>query len=308
MTLRIITPGPLSLLQDLGRYGYQHIGVTPGGPMDEHAFSWANRLLDNVNNAAQIEITMGQFNCEFLHPTMIALTGADMNATLNGEAISPWKTYFVNANDRLLLGIAQSGLRSYLAVTGGFNVDLQLGSCATVMRDNLGGLNGLGEKLKANDVITYCESKKSIRKRTPDKFIGHYPALVRLAVIPSYQYEQFSATQRRRFFAATYIVSAQIDRMGYRLSGEAISCNDKTLASEGIALGAIQIPSDGQPIVLMRDRQTIGGYPKIGCLTSLDISKLAQCQPGTRIQFYEKELYLAESEYLISKHFFNKEA
>ncbi|UXI04321.1 biotin-dependent carboxyltransferase family protein [Photobacterium sp. TY1-4] len=305
MSLTVFTPGPLSLLQDLGRHGHQHIGVSPGGPMDEHAFLWANRLLDNPIHAAQIEIAMGQFSCQFHAATTIALTGADMAAKLNQQPISPWQSVSVRAGDQLSLRGSQHGIRAYLAVKGGFVVTPVLNSCATVMRDNLGGPDTQGRKLTAQDCLRYNATPAQPLRRVPRQFIPEYGRDVTLEVIPGYQYAQFAPEQRQRFFSHTYTVTPQIDRMGYRLAGEAIICQTTSLISEGIALGAIQIPADGQPIILMRDRQTIGGYPKIGCLTASSLSKLAQCQPGAQIRFVEKDLYQAEAERMIEHHFFH---
>ncbi|MGF1742146.1 biotin-dependent carboxyltransferase family protein [Vibrio profundum] len=306
MTLKVLTPGPLSLLQDLGRFGYQSVGVCSGGPMDEHAFHWANRLLDNDLSATQIEITMGQFSCEFSAETMVALTGADMSANLNGVPVANWQSFYVTPGDRLTLRGSRQGMRAYLAIKGGFSVSSVLSSCATVVRDGLGGLGGEGERLKANDCIKYeATILATISKRVPPEFVPIYPSELVLDVIPSCQYQDFSAQQRQRFFASDYTVSQQMDRMGYRLSGEAIECQRQNLISEGIALGAIQIPADGQPIVLMRDRQTIGGYPKIGCLTARSVSHLAQSQPGTIVRFKEKNLQQAESERRTELQFFH---
>lgn len=305
MTLRIIEPGPLSLLQDLGRYGHQNIGVSPGGPMDAHAFHWANRLLKNHRNDAQIEINLGQFKCVFLTQTTIAITGADMAAELNGAVIQPWQSYTINTGDRLSFKGSKSGLRAYLAVRGGFDVPKILGSCATVVRDQLGGLHGDGSKLQAEDCLKYITSEPVVTKQVPNEFVRDYSQDITLEVIPGYQYEWFSEEQRQRFFNTSYTLSPQIDRMGYRLSGEAIQCREQSLISEGIALGSVQIPADGQPIILMRDRQTIGGYPKIGCVTARDLSKLAQCLPGATIRFVKKDLYQAEAEYRQKTQFFD---
>ncbi|MCE9678443.1 biotin-dependent carboxyltransferase family protein [Shewanella sp. AS1] len=299
MALNIITPGPLSLIQDLGRFGYQSIGVSPGGPMDEHAFRWANRLLDNDPNAAQIEVTMGQFSCEFTAETCFSITGADMGAMLNAKAIAPWHTYVAKAGDKLSLRGARSGMRSYLALKGGFKLPAPLGSCATVMRDQLGGASGLGEKLKAGDRLDYgghSRTTHSLSRSVPYYFIPHYSQKVTLEVIPSYQYDEFTPEQSERFFGSTYTLTPQMDRMGARLAGEAIECKRNNLISEGIALGSIQIPPDGQPIILLRDRQTIGGYPKIGCVTVKSLNRLAQCLPGAEIRFVEKDPLQAQIE------------
>lgn len=138
MTLKVLNAGPLSLLQDTGRMGFQGIGAAVGGPMDEHAFRWANHLLNNDVNAAQIEITLGLFQCEFSQPTQIALTGADMRAELDGELIQPWASYHVKAGSILKCKTARQGMRAYLAIQDGFKVSQVLASCSTVMRDEMG--------------------------------------------------------------------------------------------------------------------------------------------------------------------------
>lgn len=313
MTLKVLNSGPLSLLQDSGRMGYQGIGVAVGGPMDEHAFRWANHLLGNHVNAAQIEITFGRFHCEFNQPTQIALTGADMFAKLDGQPIQPWASYHVTAGSILKCKTARQGMRAYLATQHGFEVSQLLESCSTVMRDEIGGLHGRGEALAKGDEISYRAAEHDLLRQVPTEFIPHYPELTATAnpcildMIATYQYEQFSKAARQQFFNGTYTVSPNSDRMGYRLSGDSVKYDGESLISEGIALGAIQIPSDGQPIVLMTDHQTIGGYPKIGCLTRTSISKLAQCPPGTKVQFQLVKREKAEQQYREMLRFFRGE-
>lgn len=283
--LTLLSAGPLSLIQDLGRTGHQHLGVSPGGPMDMHAFLWANRLLDNPMNTSCIEITVGMFNARFEQYTTFALTGADMNATLNGTPISAWQSYHASPGDVLVLKGARFGLRAYLAVKAGFNVPTVLQSTATVIRDELGGLDTRGKALCAQDTLPYSATPPIIRRQVPAVFIPDYPSQVVLDCIASYQFAWFSSDQHHQFFHSEYTLTNHSDRMGARLSGTPIPCHQQRLVSEGIALGSVQIPPDGQPIILMRDRQTIGGYPKLGCLSARSINTLAQCQPGTTITF-----------------------
>ncbi|WP_086980837.1 5-oxoprolinase subunit C family protein [Vibrio aphrogenes] len=309
MTLRIIKAGPLSLLQDLGRIGYQGIGVTVGGPMDEHAFRWANHLLGNAQQATQIEITLGGFQAEFTQATQIALTGADMHAKLDETPLQPWASYHVPAGSVLTCQMAKQGVRAYLAIQGGFVAPDILGSCATVVRDQLGGLQGDGQALKKGDVIDYQAAGSGLLRQVPMRFIPHYwapgSAPCVLDVLAGYQYAAFSIASRQQFFRSIYDVTPSCDRMGYRLSGKAIHYDGASLISEGIALGAIQIPADGQPIVLMADHQTIGGYPKIGCLTRMSVSKLAQCPPNAQVRFQLIEREQAEAQYRQRLTFFN---
>ncbi|MGO3344516.1 MAG: biotin-dependent carboxyltransferase family protein [Marinomonas sp.] len=286
MAFKVIKSGMLALIQDLGRYGYLAAGLTTGGPMDEMAFRWANALLKNDPNAAQIEITFGLFALEAQQATSIAITGADLAATLNDQPILPWQTYAIKTGDILCFNKPIWGLRAYLAVKDGITCKATLGSSATVMREQLGGLTGQGKKLEKEDLIPYRETHQHQQMRTPRQAIPNYGQRD-IPVILSYQATSFSDTDKATFFTAEYTVSNHCDRMGYRMEGAGIGQNMPGITSEGIAYGAIQIPQDGQPIVLLRDRQTIGGYPKIGCTTPYGGSILSQQKPGDRIQFIQ---------------------
>ncbi|WP_404364436.1 biotin-dependent carboxyltransferase family protein [Marinobacter sp.] len=302
MSFEVIAAGMLALLQDSGRHGYQHIGVTTGGPMDEHAFFWANRLLGNPANAAQIEINIGKLGLLAHDDTCIALTGADFGARINGRDAPPWHTYRVRRGDRIEFGMPVTGLRAYLAVAGGFKPATRLGSCATVLREGLGGLDGRGRKLAKGDRIRFDSGGHQPEARVPAGEIPDYRRDLHVGVLPGYQYLSFPLGERMKFFSGTYEVSQRIDRMGYRLTGEPIHSDLDGIISEGIAYGAIQVPSDGQPIVLMKDRQTIGGYPKIGCLSGLDSGQLAQRGPGAAVRFYLSDVAEAEAQRAIFSH------
>lgn len=304
MSLYIEKAGPLSLVQDLGRFGHQDFGVSVGGAMDQHAFGWANKLLGNAADASQVEITMGPFRAVFKQATSFAICGAKAKLQLNGSALSPWSSHRANAGDRLEIGFARQGLRSYLAVTGGFNLASTLGSCSTVVRDNLGGLHQDGKALKAGDQLAFAPQQLPIHRAVPPLFVPEYGAMIQLGVLPSYQFDQFSQSAKQRLFNSCYQVTPHSDRMGYRLEGEAIEYEQGSFISEGIAPGAIQIPANGQPIVLMRDRQTIGGYPKMGCICQLDLNRLAQAAPGTQIQFYLEDFNVAADRLKKQQEFF----
>ena len=305
MGLTIVKAGPLSLLQDLGRFGFQNIGVTPGGPMDSHAFNWANKLLDNPQNATQIEITMGGFKALFNKASSFAICGAESLITLNGKTVKNWSSHHAQAGDILEIGYVTKGLRTYLAVNGGFSIEKTLNSSSTVVRDNLGGLYQNGEKLQDGDNIPYLGALLPFSKSVPSCFIIDYKKTVEIGVLPTYQFDEFSPVARSLFFSSTYTITPFCDRMGYRLEGEAIPYETTDFISEGIALGAIQIPKNGQPIILMNDRQTIGGYPKIGCVCKNDLNLLAQSPPGTTIQFVLKDIFKSEAQLHIENNFFS---
>lgn len=295
MAFKVIKPGLLSLVQDLGRHGHQSLGLTTGGPMDEMAFRWGNALLNNDSNSAQIEITFGMFLLEAQAETSIAITGADLSATLNDKGLSPWRTYKIKKGDVLAFHQPAWGLRAYLAVKGGFLCEPMLGSVATIMREKIGGLTGKGDKLKQGDILKYQPFHNHQERAVPRLAIPHY-GQTEIPVILSYQYKSFSPLERAHFFSSDYRVSGNADRMGYRLEGKAITSDLHGIISEGIAYGAIQLPQDGQPIVLLRDRQTIGGYPKIGCVTRYGGSILSQQKPGDTVQFTPITVDQAEQE------------
>lgn len=313
MALELTNPGFLSLIQDYGRYGLQRQGITQGGPLDEHAYLWANRLLNNHYNAAQIEISVGGFVARFTRATMIAICGADLSASLNGQALAVWQSHYVKAGDELRFASPKRGLRAYLAVKGGFSIAPHLGSCATVLREKLGGLHQNGAALAKKDSLPYqeCEQELSVqvpRNFLPDYFTASDKNEIQLRFMPNHSITGSSDKIINDFIQQNYKVTSQIDRMGYRLEhleGKALTTSSKGIISQGLALGTIQLPKDGQPIVLMRDRQTMGGYPQLGCVAYLDLALLAQSKPGTKIKFIATAIDELEGELAEHKRFFD---
>lgn len=283
MSLRVIQPGVLSLLQDEGRFGQHGIGLTVGGPLDGEAFQLCRRLLANPPRSTAIEISFGGLSLEAGIDTFICVTGAKLPLRINGEPHALWQVHPLRAGDRIELGYSQQGCRSYLGVAGGFAVPPVFGSTATVVREGIGGLRG--EKLAAGDELPCPAPGHRELLRLPDAWQPRYGEQVELRVIPGYQYDHFTRLQQRRFFSLEWEVGQRSDRMGYRLEGPALTCDLQGILSEGICMGAIQVPADGQPIVLLNDRQTIGGYPKIGSALSLDTARLSQLRPGGRVRF-----------------------
>jgi len=283
MSLEVIQPGVLSLLQDSGRFGQHRIGLTNGGPLDPEAFNYCNRLLANEAGSTAVEISFGGSQFEARVDTFICVTGAQMQLRINDKLKPLWAVHRLVAGDRITLDFAEHGCRAYLGVAGGFSVEPSFGSTATVVRENIGGLNG--NKLQAGDLLPCARVTERRYHYLPPAQQPRYHDRVTVRVIPGYQQAHFSRLQQRRFFSHAYTVSERCDRMGYRLEGPAISCDVDGILSEGICFGAIQIPADGQPIVLLNDRQTIGGYPKIGSALSLDAARLAQLRPGGIVNF-----------------------
>jgi biotin-dependent carboxylase-like uncharacterized protein len=276
-------PGLLSLLQDRGRYGAHNLGLTTGGPLDFIAFDWANRLLGNDANATCIEIGFGGLTLEAEIDTSCVITGAEAPCKLNGDAILQWQTIDIATGDRLEIGFASKGTRCYLAVGGGFDIDPSFGSSSTVVREKIGGLHG--DKLQAGDRLPCGPGRVDRQLRLNEADRPEYGDFALLRVVTGYQQAAFAPGQQWRFFNTEYRLTDRCDRMGFRLEGETVHSDMVGMLSEGICHGAIQIPADGQPIVLMNDRQTIGGYPKIGSVIAEDTARLAQLSPGAVVKF-----------------------
>lgn len=283
--LKVIKPGLLTLVQDLGRFAFQHIGLSTGGAADEQAFLWANHLLDNAPNCPALEICFGGLQLEAQAQTTFAITGADMQVTLNEQLINNWQSHCLNPGDILNFGHAKSGLRSYLAVVDGFQVPPSFGSVATVMREKMGGIDGEGRPLKNDDFLPCSENTPGIKTRVPSIFIPDYQQPLIANVIACEPCEHVTELEQEKLYHTTYRLSSQSNSMGIKLQGEPIIPHVQGIVSEGIAYGTIQIPKDGQPIILLKDRQTIGGYPKLGTVFAMDAFLLAQQQAQTEIRF-----------------------
>lgn len=291
-------PGFLSLLQDGGRRGVMHMGLATGGVMDRHAWAWGNRLLDNPWGTPALEITFGGIEFQSELDTQIAVTGAEVDCSINGRRCPLWSTLNVRAGDTVTLGTPRAGLRAYLAVRGGFEVSPGLGnSCSTFTREGLGGLNNLGQPLQAGDRLP-CPAglPPAPLRKVPTSWQPDYRQPLELAVLLCAQVDRFPAAALSTFFQSSYTLTPQTDRMGARLKGPPLDVLGKQLISEGISLGAIQVPADGQPILLLNDRQTIGGYPKLGAVTPRSLDALAQRPPGTRVRFRATTLHEAQQQ------------
>ncbi|MGY0218712.1 5-oxoprolinase subunit C family protein [Endozoicomonadaceae bacterium StTr2] len=282
------------MLQDTGRLGYGHLGIAQGGTLDLQGYCWANHLLGNSMDCPQLEVTLGQAAFKAHDDMLLALTGADMRATVDGTPLEPWQTFELRKGQALKFQFATEGMRAYLATPGGFITQETFGSVATVMRDKLGGLvadgsdTGEGMSLQAGDWLQ-AKGNETIAcrfsKMVPEAWVPKYGNTVQLRVVESYQQDQFSAQQKQQFYNSNFTLSPDSNRMGCRLKGNPVLAGAPGIVSEGIALGAIQIPPDGQPVILLNDRQTLGGYSKLGCVARVDLPKLAQARPGQQVQF-----------------------
>ena len=285
--LLVADPGLLTTVQDLGRYGHQRVGVPASGPMDRLAFVVANRLVGNHDGAAALECTIKGPRLEVREPAIVAVAGAPMGFTVNGQEAPVWTAVGVRPGDVLGFQMASAGCRAYLAVEGGIDVPLVLGSRATYLRGRLGGLGG--RALQKGDTLPVGTPRAGSGREgraVPAPLRPAYPAERECRVILGPQDDRFTSEGIQAFLEGPYDVTPQADRMGYRLKGPVIThARGHDIVSDGIPLGGIQVPGEGQPIVLLADRQTTGGYTKIATVISVDIGAIGQTRPGQRIRF-----------------------
>ena len=290
--LLVADPGLLTTVQDLGRFGYQRVGVPQSGPMDRAAFVVANRLVGNGDGAAALECTIKGPRLEVRQAALVAVAGAPMGFTVNGQEAAPWTAIGVLPGDVLGFQMASAGCRAYLAVAGGIDVPAALGSRATYLRGRLGGFGG--RALQKGDVLPVGASAGGTAREgrtVPPARRPAYPAERECRVILGPQDDRFTPEGIRAFLDGPYDVTPQADRMGYRLKGPVIThARGHDIVSDGIPLGGIQVPGEGQPIVLLADRQTTGGYTKIATVIGVDIGAIGQTRPGQRIRFRQVTL------------------
>ena len=291
-TIKILDAGLLTTVQDLGRYGFQRYGVSASGVMDEYSAKIANKLVGNKVGEAVLETTLKGVQIEFLQNTAVAITGGNCDVTLNGTKIELWQSYLVNRGDILKMGICRSGLRNYLAFSGGVDVPVIMNSKSTNLKAKVGGFNG--RKLMTGDILSVGVGSLEAPLTLNKHYIPTYSKDIKVGVILGQQDDHFTEAGIKTFLNETYTVTQESDRMGIRLSsvsGATIEHkNGADIISDGITFGAIQVPGSGQPIVMMADRQTTGGYTKIGNVISSDLAKLAQATPGTKVKFVEYTL------------------
>lgn len=318
MSLRILRPGLLTTVQDLGRFGYRPAGLPVSGALDARALRVANLLVGNAEDAAGLEITLRGPHLRFEADHLLALTGADLAPTLNGQPAPMHRPVRVRAGAELAFGAARAGGRAYLAVSGSFGLPRVLGSHATYLRAALGGLHGraleAGDELPAPGPTTRGHQiQQPLPAPAPAGWVAARwtpgPALrsptpppganLVVRAVRGPEYEQFAPASQRAFWQESFTITAAADRMGYRLHGPALErLTAAELLSSAVTFGTVQVPAGGQPIVLLADCQTTGGYPRLAQVITFDFPVLAQALPGHRLSFAEVSLAEAQALYL----------
>lgn len=300
--IEILRAGPLMTIQDGGRKGFADKGVSQSGVLDNRSMNIVNILLGNRKDEAVIEMTMAGGDFEFQSETFFALGGADMGAQLNGAECRLYTVYRADKGDKLTMGYAQKGCHGYIGFSGGIDVPVVMGSKSTNIRCGFGGFEG--RKLAAGDVVSTGAPVSGI---TDNSYSPETENTDEIRVLLCAQNDMFTQKGIDDFLSCEYTISANYDRMGCRLEGTAVEAvNGMDIISDAIAFGSIQISSDGMPIVMLADRQTIGGYAKIGAVISTDIPEFVQHKPGEKIHFRAVTLKEAQKLYTKEQKFLRK--
>ncbi|MBG9771625.1 biotin-dependent carboxyltransferase family protein [Brevibacillus laterosporus] len=326
MSIRVIKPGLLTLIQDQGRFGFRKYGVVTSEAMDPLALRIANMLVGNAEQLATLEMTLTGAELAFEHDSLIAITGADLSFTINGERLPMWRPIFVRSGTVVKGGGCRTGCRAYLAIAGGIEVEQVLGSRSTYARAGMGGYQG--RSLQAGDYISVGEpanvthaflekwynrlaKQTSLRSWTSVDWsvsadcLATYRRNPQVRISRGTHFSLFTSESQQNLFQSSYKITPQSDRMGYRLQGAMLDLVEPIeLLSEAVAFGTIQVPAEGYPIILLADRQTTGGYPRIGQVATVDLPILAQMKPGEEIMFTEIERDESEKLLMEREQFF----
>lgn len=300
--IEILKSSPFTTLQDSGRYGYFHMGITNSGAMDLYAYNLGNKLLENSINSSSLEILWGGLKIKSHVNSSFVITGAYFTVKLNDVLIENYQTYEIKVGDILEFFQKKSGFRAYLTFKNGFEVQKVLNSVSTSIKEKIGGLND-GEFIKKGDFLK-CENFTYKRKSLSREFQPKYSDSLTLRVIESYQNDLFEEEERKRFYNSTFIITKEFNSMACKLEGESIKSKRSDIISEGIAYGSIQIPKNGKPIILLNERQTIGGYVKFGVVLSIDCYKLSQMKESSKIRFEKIDIEEAKKKLKEFKNYF----
>ena len=282
---QVLKPGMFTTVQDMGRYHYLRYGVPISGAMDVFSLVAADVLVGNNRNAACVETTLIGPELQALRRTQIAITGGTVSLQINGSSVPMWETLEVCEGDVVSFGRMESGCRTYLSIRGGINASSVLGSRSTFVRGGFGGIEG--RQLKTGDAIEgFDVPLLEVEYSTPEELQPRFTGDYKIQVVLGPQGDMFTEKGMGTFLSNPYKVTLEADRMGYRLEGPMIEHKEKAdIVSDALLPGAVQVPRDGKPIVIMRDAQTTGGYPKIAVAATPDVSLLGQAKPNDTIEF-----------------------
>jgi antagonist of KipI len=284
--IEVVAPGALTTVQDLGRPGFGPIGISPSGAADRVSLRLGNKLVGNADGAAAIEMTLTGGTFHFVQAAVAALTGSDFGARLDEAAVEPGTSFQIRPGQTLRLGATLSGARSYLCVRGGISVPMVLGSASTQLLGGFGGYQG--RPLRERDVLKIGGSDGSYQpRRIAPRVLASLSQSTRLRVTAGPQASFFSEAAMQAFYGGAYRVGEQSNRMGLRLDGPRLEERGGGMITEGVSLGAVQVPPEGLPIILFVEQQTTGGYPKIANVISADLHRLGQLRPRDEVRFEE---------------------
>jgi biotin-dependent carboxylase-like uncharacterized protein len=292
-TLEVVAPGFLTTVQDLGRFGYQRFGVSPAGAIDGHLLQVANALAGNAPGEAALEMTLQGATIAIDAPAARLAFAGDFAIAIDGTPAARYRSHVLHRGQVLAVGRAQGGMRGYLAVAGGLAIATELGSRATHLRAGLGGIDG--RELRVGDRLALCTATPpvGIERALSAADIPVHRNLLRVVLGPQDDY--FGDEEIARFFAASYTVTADSDRMGIRLAGPRIRhARGFDVISDAVVTGSIQVPGSGEPIIMLAERQTTGGYPKLATVIGADLCHLAQAPPGATLRFTPVDLAEAQ--------------
>jgi antagonist of KipI len=282
-SIRVIRPGLHTTVQDLGRWGFQAQGVPVSGAMDSYAHRLANRLVGNRDDSATLEVTLAGADLLFDDPRAVAVTGATFDLELDGQVVPPHAAFDVRAGSVLRFGARRNGARAYVAISGGLDVPVVLGSRSTHVGSRVGGI--AGRMLVAGDSVPLGSATSQVASRRVRSALPA-PATGRVRVVAGPHVDRFAPGALDALQASAYRVLPQSNRMGFRLSGPPLEhASGADIVSDATPVGALQVPASGQPILLMADHQTTGGYTIVAVVITADLGLAAQLAPGDLIQF-----------------------
>lgn len=322
MKVEILNAGFFTSIQDLGRTGFQKYGIIVSGAMDIYALRIANILVGNSEEEAAMEITLSGPEISLQKGMLLSITGADISPTIEGNNVPMWRPVYIKENCILKFGACKYGCRAYITFAGGFKIGKVMGSKSTYIKAGIGGYKG--RILKKGDILELESPKKKLinfsnrftKQLSTNKFISpnwytkemenKNCEVTIIRIIKERQFHSFTEESLNDFFHSVFSISIKSDRMGYRLTGAMLQLKKPLeMISEAVYFGTIQVPPEGNPIILLADRQTTGGYPKIAQVISVDIPKIAQLKPNEKIRFQEITLEQAEEIYFHREKYIN---